>query len=376
MIYLDNAATTLRKPPEVIHAVNQAMETMGNPGRGAHKASSLAAQAVFHCREVAAALFDSSPANVVFAPNATHGLNIAIQSVIPRGSHVVISGFEHNSVTRPLTALNAEVSVAGNRLFDREYSIQSFTNAIRQDTAAVIVNHVSNAFGFIQPLEEIAEICDRKQVPLIVDAAQSAGVLQLSAEKLHAAFIAMPGHKSLFGPQGSGILLCGAKTKPLLYGGTGNESLQQTMPEDLPERLEAGTVNVPGICGLCAGMEFVLQTGLKTIKQKEHELMQFFCDEMMTMQGVRVFRDLHGEQIGSVSAVFPNADCEFVAEKLSHLGIAVRSGLHCAPLAHQSAGTVKTGTVRFSFSAMNTKREVYEVLKIIQKNYRLLIGKP
>ena len=368
MIYFDNAATTLRKPPGVAQAVAEAVSVMGNPGRSGHTAARLAADAVYACRMLASELFEIEPTDVVFTMNATHGLNIAIRSLVPPGGRVVISGFEHNSVTRTLEALHASVSVAGDRLFDPAYSLHSFEAAIRPDSDAVIVNHISNVFGYVQPLEEIAELCSRKGVPLIVDAAQSAGVLPLSAEKLHAAYIAMPGHKALFGPQGSGLLLCGRKPEPLLYGGTGSYSMLRTMPEELPDRIEAGTLNVPGICGLAEGLRFVMQTGFSVIRHREENLLRSFCMGMRDLPGWRL---CGGEvQIGALSLVPSGTDCETAAEWLSEHGIAVRAGLHCSPLAHRSAGTDRTGTVRFSFSCLNTEAEVRDALTLLH-GYRL-----
>lgn len=358
MIYLDNAATTVKKPPQVAEAVADAIRCMGNPGRSGHRAAQLAAEAVFECRELASDFFELPAANVVFTMNATHALNIAIRSLVAPGRRVVISGFEHNSVTRPLAALNAEIIVAGTKLFDAEGCLAEYDRTITPDTAAVIVSHISNVFGFVQPLERIAAICAARNVPLIVDAAQSAGVLPISVEKLHAAFVAMPGHKTLFGPQGTGLLLCGTCPQPLLYGGTGAYSLQQSMPEELPERIEAGTLNVPGICGLAEGLKYVQKRGTQNIRMHEKNLTQLLSSHLKTLPGCRVFYTDADCHLGAVSVVFEGKDCEQVAEELSEHGIAVRSGLHCAPLAHRSAGTLKTGTVRFSVCDMNTEAEI------------------
>lgn len=366
MIYFDNAATTLIKPPGVAEAVSEAFNTMGNPGRGGHFAARLAAEAVYDCRATASDFFEIAPERIAFTQNATHALNIAIMSLVAPHSHVVISGFEHNSVTRTLAALNAEITVAAERLFDPAYSVESFEKCIRNDTAAVIVNHVSNVFGFVQPLDEIAEICRKKKVPLIVDAAQSAGILPLSAEKLGAAYIAMPGHKALFGPQGTGMLLCGQTPKPLLYGGTGSYSMLDTMPEELPDRVEAGTLNVPGICGLTAGLRFVMRVGLPTIQMRERNLMRSFVEGLRKLECSHVYAGDETTQIGAVSVVFPALDCEQAGAVLNDAQIAVRSGLHCSPLAHRSAGTLQSGTVRFSFSVMNNEAEVRDVLHLFE----------
>ena len=246
MIYLDNAATSLIKPVGVENAVVNAMRSMASPGRGAHAPAMRAAETVFECREAAARLFKVADAeNVVFTMNATHALNIAIRSVVKPGSRVLVSGFEHNSVTRPLRMLTDDITVAGSRLFDEENTLSEFDVKLRR-ADAVVCTHVSNAFGYIQPVYEIAALCRRAGVPLIVDASQSAGVLDVDFARLGAAFVAMPGHKGLFGPQGTGILLCGADALPLMSGGSGSDSISQTMPDYLPDRLEAGTLNVPG----------------------------------------------------------------------------------------------------------------------------------
>lgn len=345
MIYLDNGATSLHKPKQVISAVARAMERCGNPGRGGHEAAMEAARTVFRCREEAAALFDCGEEQVVFTSNCTHGLNIAIRTLISPGDAVVISGFEHNAVTRPLHALGARVTVAGRKLFSWEDTLWEFEKALRGGAKAVVVTHVSNVFGYILPLRGISVLCKRYGVPLVVDAAQSAGMLPISLRDLEADYIAMPGHKGLLGPQGTGILLCGKTPEPLLYGGTGNLSRQQQMPQDLPERMEAGTLNVPGIAGLAEGIRYLRRRGISDIFAREQQEAAR-CAQRLERAGVRVFYGHH--QSGTVSFV-PKKDCEEVAAELGRRGIAVRAGLHCAPLAHESAGTLETGTVRISF---------------------------
>ena len=265
MIYLDSAATTFRKPPAVAAAVRRAMETVSSPGRGGYPAAMRAAETVFDCRMEVAELFRvSNPEQVVFTMNATHALNIAIKSLVKNGDRVVISGYEHNAVTRPLVAVGADIAVAGAPLFQPEAVLERFYHLITPETRAVVCNHVSNVFGFIQPIEEIGKICRRRGVPLIVDASQSAGVLPMDWEKMGASFVAAPGHKGLYGPQGTGILICGegAEVQPLMEGGTGSASLNQNMPEFLPDRLEAGTQNVPGIAGLLEGVRYVRRRGV------------------------------------------------------------------------------------------------------------------
>ena len=345
MTYLDFGATSLRKPRQVGEAVRWAMEHCANPGRGGYGAAMEAARVVFDCRERAGKLFDCEPEQVVFTANCTHGLNIAIRSLVQPGDRVVISGFEHNAVTRPLHVLGAERVVAGRKLFDWEDTLSRFEDALKQRPKAAVFTHVSNVFGYILPVEQMAALCRDRGIPFILDAAQSAGSIPVSLKKLGAEFIAMPGHKGLLGPQGTGLLLCGREGTPLLAGGTGSDSRLQDMPEYLPERLEAGTVNVPGIAGLSAGLTFLQQTGIENIGIREHREAAR-CAEGLRKLGCKVFCGPH--QAGTVSFL-PEGDCEVVAEALGRQGIALRAGLHCAPLAHESAGTLETGTVRISF---------------------------
>ena len=361
MIYLDNGATSFYKPPEVRAAVLSAMERCANPGRGGYKAAMTAAETVYRCRESAAELFDCQPEQAIFTSNCTHGLNIAIRSLVQPGDKVVISGFEHNAVTRPLYDLGADVIVAGRKLFDWEDTLQRWEDALRQRPKAAIVTHVSNVFGYILPIEEIASMCHSYGVPFIVDAAQSAGTLPVSLKKWDADFIAMPGHKGLLGPQGTGLLLCGRDPKPLLFGGTGSNSREQKMPEFLPDRLEAGTLNVPGIAGLNAGMRYVNQMGVQEIFRREHTQLQN-CVHGLKKIGFRVFA---GDHQASTVSFLPKGDCEEFAEKLGRRGIAVRAGLHCAPLAHESAGTLPSGTVRVSFGYDTSIRQTNKFLQIL-----------
>ena len=274
MIYFDSAATTFQKPRAVADAMLAALATMSSPGRGGYPAAMAAADAAFDCRTELAELYHAeSPEQVVFTMNATHGLNIAIKSLVPPGGRAVISGYEHNAVTRPLAALGAQVSVAAAPLFRPEAVTAAFDRLIVPGTDAVICSHVSNVFGFVQPVEAVAAICRQRGVPFIIDASQSAGMLTLDMAALGAAFIAMPGHKGLYGPQGTGVLLCGkdVPVRTLLEGGTGSLSMQQEMPDFLPDRLEAGTHNMPGIAGLLAGVRFVRQLGPEAICAGERQ---------------------------------------------------------------------------------------------------------
>ena len=369
MIYLDSAATTFQKPPSVSAAMQDALLTMSSPGRGGYPAAMKAAETAFQCRSELAELFGvGNPERVVFTSSATHGLNIAIKSLVPPGGKAVVSGYEHNAVTRPLTALGAEVSAAEAPLFRQSEVAAAFDRLIVPGTDAVICNHISNVFGFIQPVEAIAAMCRERGVPFIIDASQSAGVLPLNLDRLGAAFIAMPGHKGLYGPQGTGVLLCGENipVRTLLEGGTGSLSMQQEMPDFLPDRLEAGTHNMPGIAGLLAGVRFVKQRGMANILDHERRLTLLAAEGIRMFPGAKVLA-MPGlrEQAGVLSFVPLKKDVEEVGTRLAEQGIAVRTGLHCASFAHKSAGTLDTGTVRVSFSDFNTRSEVYRLLAVL-----------
>ena len=345
MIYLDNGATSFRKPPCVAQAVRRAMARCANPGRGGYHQAMEAAKVVFRCRELAGAMFDCKPEQVVFTANCTQGLNMAIRTLVKPGDRVVVSGFEHNAVMRPLYAQGADTVVTGRNLFDWQDTLERFEDALRSGVRAAVFTHVSNVFGYILPVEEMAGLCRQYRVPFLLDAAQSAGTLPVKLETLGADFIAMPGHKGLLGPQGTGLLLCGKLPKPLLYGGTGTDSRSREMPDYLPERAEAGTLNVPGIAGLGAALAWLRRTGMDTLARREHAETQR-CVRQLERLGLRTFSGPH--QAGTVSFL-AQGDCEDVAQRLGERGIAVRAGLHCAPLAHESAGTLETGTVRVSF---------------------------
>ncbi|MBR6312092.1 MAG: aminotransferase class V-fold PLP-dependent enzyme [Oscillospiraceae bacterium] len=356
MIWLDNAATTLIKPYSVGAAVARAMREAASVGRGAHRPGALAAETVFEAREIADSLFNAGgPERVVFTFNATHALNIALRSFDLRGKRAVVSGWEHNSVVRPLAAAGAEIVPAAGPLFDREANLRAFERALTPDTALAAVCHVSNVFGFILPIEEIGRICRARGIPLVVDASQSAGVLPIDLQGVGADFIAMPGHKSLLGPQGTGLLLVGenAPIRPLLAGGTGSVSLSREMPDFLPDALEAGTHNVPGIAGLAEGMRFVASRGTEAILAHERELAREAARLLERTGRARCFiSDDPDAQTGVLSFVIEGMDSQTAAVRLGEAGVAVRGGLHCAPLAHESAGT--EGTVRASFSVFNT----------------------
>lgn len=362
MIYLDNGATSFRKPQTVYRAVQEAMHSCANPGRGGYGAAKKAADVVFRCREEAGKLFSCLPEQVVLTTSCTHGLNLAIRSLVKPGSTVVVSGFEHNAVIRPLYALGVKIRVAGRKLFSWEDTLNEFETQLQGADAAVFTQ-ISNVFGYILPVEQMAALCRERGIPFVIDAAQSAGILPISLEKLGADYIAMPGHKGLLGPQGTGLLLCKDGGEPLIYGGTGSYSRQLTMPPDLPDRLEAGTLNVPGYAGLSEGLRFLNQTGVESIFRREHRLLGK-CIRGLQEAGMRVYA---GEHQASTVSFLPGMDCEEAAEALARQGIAVRAGLHCAPCAHESAGTLETGTVRVSIGYDTFEKQIAAFLQTASK---------
>ena len=372
MIYFDNAATTLQKPSAVWRAVARAVETCGNPGRSGHKAAMKAARIVYDCRNAAADFFGmQDPQRVVFTMNATHGLNIAIKSCLKGGGHAVISGFEHNSVVRPLEGMKGEgvtYSVARAPVFDRKAVYNAVAETLTEDTRCVILTHVSNVFGFILPIEEVDALCAGRGIPLVIDASQSAGALPLDVSKLKGtAFVCMPGHKGLYGPQGTGILLCckDISLYSTLEGGTGSVSMEKQQPHFLPDALESGTLNVPGIAGLREGIRFVSRHR-EEIGQWEQSLVQQAAEGLASIPGVTAW---HCDSCQSGVLSFRTAWTEpnGLCDELSKRDFCLRAGLHCAPLAHETVGTLPEGTLRIGFSAFNTRAQVEKLLQTIEK---------
>lgn len=369
MTYLDSAATSLMKPWEVYRAMNSAVQTMASPGRGGYGAAEKAAETTFECRRTAAELFGmDSPENVVFCFNATHALNIAIKNYARPGDTAVISGYEHNSVLRPLKAAGARIETASSPLFDPDAALEAFDKKLKKGVRVAVVNHVSNVFGFILPVREIAQLCRMRGIPLIVDASQAAGTIDIDFSSLGAAFVAMPGHKGLYGPQGTGILLCGDAPRPIMEGGSGSESRLDEMPSYLPDRLEAGTHNVPGIAGLKAGLDFVRKTGTEAILAHERALLRSAVSELEGLGRLELYaaEDLR-RQTGVLSFTVRDKSSEQTAAYLAGEGIAVRAGLHCAPLAHRTAGSDGDGTVRISFSAFSTAGDIRRLVRALKK---------
>ena len=374
MIYLDSAATTLQKPPSVPKAVAQALATMTSPGRGNYGPAARASQTLLACREAAADRFRvDQPERVVLTFNATHGLNIAVRSLIKPGQTVVLSGYEHNAVTRPLAMIpGVRVKLVKAPLFRPDLFLEEFERQLTGEVDAAVFTHVSNVFGYALPMEQAAALCRRNGVPFLVDASQSAGALPVPMDGWGAEFIAMPGHKGLYGPQGTGLLLCGERpARPLLLGGTGSASRDRQMPPTLPDRLEAGTHNMPGIAGLLEGLRFVRRRTPEAIACRERQLAAEAVRRLKALPGVEVFTPANGPHpTGVVSFRAAGRDCEELAEALGRRGIALRAGLHCAPLAHRTAGTLDTGTVRLSLSDFNTPAQIEKLAQELHQLFR------
>lgn len=374
MIYLDNAATTLEKPPAVSRAMCWAMRHAGGAGRSAHPPAMLGADIIYDTRRLAAQVFDvPDPTRVIFTANATQALNMALYAMAQTRRHFAISGFEHNAVYRPILELvkrnNLKLTMLRSALWEDALLLEQAEQAIRDGADCFVLCHVSNVFGYIQPLEQLDALLSEHGIPLILDASQSAGVLPLSVSKLHSlAAVGMPGHKGLYAPPGTGMLLWMSQDlpAPLLLGGTGSLSEQADMPDFLPDRLESGTVNVAGIAGLFEGLQFVSKVGESEIAAWECKLRDLMTEKLREVPGVTVYTSPDPQkQTGVLSFTCRQLPCEIVAQRLAEHNICVRAGLHCAPLAHSTAGTLETGTVRISpgwFQSVRQMRKFCDIL--------------
>ena len=366
MIYLDNAATTLHKPPQVMEAVLHAMITMGNAARGAHGGALEASRTVFGTREKLARLFSCRRADhVVFTANSTEALNIAINGTIHRGDHVISTDCEHNSVLRPLYRLEEERGVEldfvpADRQGRVDYS--DFERLMRPNTRAVVCTHCSNLTGNVMDLARISDIAHRHGALLLVDASQTAGTVPIHMEALGVDVLCFTGHKGLMGPQGTGGLCIrpGVEIAPWKVGGSGVHSYDRHHPMEYPTRLEAGTLNSHGIAGLSAALDVILERGVEDIQRAEHALMQRFYEGVRDIPGVTVYGDFSApERCAIVALNIRDYDSSAVSDELTvTYGIATRPGAHCAPRMHKALGTTEQGAVRFSFSFYNTEQEV------------------
>lgn len=365
MIYLDNAATTYPKPRSVYQAWNRAVSAYGaNPGRSGHAMSLATSQAVFQSRSKCAEFFGAEPENTVFTLNCTHALNMAIKGLAEKGAHFVLSDIEHNASIRPVHALSAHgMSYTLFRTsHSEEETLLSAERAIRPNTTALICTAAGNVTGQRLPLEGLAELCGRKNICFIVDAAQAAGLLPLSVRD-GINIICTAGHKGLYGPMGTGLMLTDGKyaLRTIIEGGTGSMSESLEQPEFLPDRFESGTINTPGAIVLGSGVDFVKQRTPEKILAHETALCRRFCAALRRIPDVTVYSDIDERPelyAPVVSFGIDGIPSTEAAARLSRLGFYMRGGLHCAPLAHKKLGTLENGTVRFAPSVFTTAEDV------------------
>ena len=376
VIYLDNAATTYPKPPQVYRAWSEAMRAFGaNPGRGGYAFSSLTSEAVYAAREQCAELFGALPENTVFTLNCTHALNYAIKGLARKKVHYVISDIEHNAVLRPVHA--ACMNYSGSySIFetddDDSITLARAERALRSDTAAMVCTAASNVTGRRLPIKQLAEICRRRKVCFIVDAAQGAGVLPLSLDD-GINILCAAGHKGLYGPMGTGLMITDGSVplKTIIEGGTGSASEDPLQPAFTPDRFESGTINTAGAVALGAGARFVKNKTTQAILQHEMEMCIRFCEGMRRIDGATLYTDINRSNMANFAPVvsFNLRDMRSTdaANALGGLGFCLRGGMHCAPLAHRKLGTEETGTVRFSPSMFTTSAEVTMLHRAIQQ---------
>lgn len=377
MIYLDNAATSGVKPPSVIKAVETALNNYSaNPGRSGYKSSIDTSLKIYSVRQKIADFFSADgPENVAFTLNCTHSLNCILKGVLTKGDHIIVSDLEHNAVMRPLYQMEnkngIEVSFAKIST-DNEITVKNFEKLIKPNTKLILSTHASNVTGQIIPIELIGALCAKYNINFAVDAAQTAGVIEINMKKANIDYLAVAPHKGLYSPMGIGILIA---RKPLKYtviqGGTGTESLSLAQPEDMPERIESGTVNVPAIFGISAGIDFVKKSGVKQLYEKELLLIKYLYAMFKQMPNVIIYTP--EPKLYKSVPVLPfnvvNKHSDDVSDALSKRNIATRAGLHCAPAAHKKLNTLPNGCVRVSTAFFNTKSEM-EFLANVIKNLK------
>ena len=368
MIYLDNAATTFPKPEAVYDAMMDCMKNYcANPGRAGHKLAMKAAREIYDTRENIAKLFNiDNPMNIVFTNNATESLNLAIKGVVNAGDHIITTSMEHNSVIRPIKALE-KLGIENTIVQcdkDGFLNVKDLEEAIRSNTKLIVTTHASNVCGTIIPIEEIGALCKEKGLVYAVDTAQTAGILNIDMQKANIDFLAFTGHKGLLGPQGIGGFIASDKLEglidPVISGGTGSLSDSEEIPDFLPDRFESGTLNLPGIIGLHQALVYLKEAGIDNMRKEKMEITKYFLDQVKEIDGVKVAgkKTVEG-RLGVVSIDFEGFDNSIVSFYLSSkYKIMTRVGMHCAPRAHKTLKTFPQGTVRFSFSHFNTKEEV------------------
>lgn len=375
MIYLDNAATSFPKPEEVYKAIDKCFREFGaNPGRAGHKLALQAGRAIYDTRELICELFNiDNPMQIVFTSNATDSLNLAIKGILKKGDHVITSSMEHNSVIRPIKTLE-EIGVENTIVQCDEkgfIDVAEIEKAIKDNTKLIAITHASNVTGTIMPIQEIGKIAKKHDVLLLVDAAQTAGVYDIDVKKMNIDLLAFPGHKGLMGPQGTGALYIreDIDLRQMKEGGTGSKSESLSQPDIIPDKFESGTPNTPGIVGLGAGIKFIINKGIQNIRKHEEELTEYMLNELEKIEDVKVYGPRNAKKQASVISLnigdLDSSEISYILDQA--FNIAVRSGLHCAPLAHKTIGTFEQGTVRFSIGYFNTKEDIDEAINAIKK---------
>ncbi len=373
MIYLDSAATSFLKPPEVSKAVYDAMQTLGSPGRGAYPLTLNASRTVYACRKAAADLFGlSNPSRVCFTPNSTAALNIAINGLFKKGDHVITTALEHNSVLRPLYRLQEQGLELTILPADSngQVNLALLPDLLKTNTRGIVCTHASNVTGDTLDIKQIGSFCQKHGLYFVVDASQSAGALPIKTEDWHISVLCFTGHKALLGPQGTGGLCVaeGIEIEPLLVGGSGIHSYDRQHPARLPEALEAGTLNAHGIAGLLAGISYLQKHGLDNLYQQEMHLAKLFIEGVRFLPHVKLYGNVDAPcRTAVVSLNLGSEEAALVADILAEeYNICVRAGAHCAPLMHKALGTEQQGAVRFSFSHFNTAEEVYTAIDAVR----------
>ena len=374
MIYLDTAATSFPKPKTVLYSVNSALQNFGaNPGRSGYKMAIDTTEMIYKTRKSVSDFFGlEKEENVSFTLNCTFALNMVIKGLLKKGDHVVISSLEHNAVMRPLEKLKEiGVSYTKAKVFpeNNDETVNSFRKAFRENTKLVITTHASNVWGIRLPIERIAALCHIYEIPILVDCAQSAGYLPIDMQKMGIDYVCAPGHKGLYGPMGTGILIAKNfdKLETIIEGGTGTNSLSLIQPLNMPEKFESGTVNVPGIIGLGAGINFVNKKGIENIQNHGIELTKIIYDELYGRKEFILYapRPSAETSVPTISFNVRGSSSEEIALKLAKNDIAVRAGLHCAPMAHEFYDTLDIGAVRVSPSVFTTKKDIYTFLNTL-----------
>lgn len=381
MIYLDNAATTFPKPDVVYDAVMDCMKNYcANPGRAGHRLSLRAGREIYDTRENLAKLFNiDNPMNIIFTSNATESLNLAIKGLLKTGDHVITTSMEHNSVIRPIMALE-KIGVENTIVDCNEegfLDINDLEKAIKPNTKLIVTTHASNVFGTLIDIKEVGLVAKKNNITYLVDASQTAGVYDIDVKNMNIDILATAGHKSLLGPQGVGILYIKEEIDldTLKEGGTGSQSEYLFQPQMLPDKYESGTHNTPAIAGLNAGVKYILDN-MDNIRRKEEELCEYMLSRLDEIKDIKIYgtKDIK-KRVPVISINIADVDSGEITFILdSKYDIATRSGLHCSPLAHKTVGTIKQGTVRFSIGYFNTKDDidrVIDALKKIEKGFRL-----